>query len=170
MVTTEAPPAAEWMPIAEAAVRLGVSQDAIRRRLKAGQLEGKRELMPQGFRWLVLLDGDGGGEPGAEVAQGGATRQVGAEPQNGHAQGGAQVADLAVARAQEMAAYSEQLLAPYVRRIEELSREIGELRARLDGQAASTAGVAVDHQPETHSAPQAAWPEERPWWQRLLWG
>jgi hypothetical protein len=130
---------------------LGVSPDAIRRRLKAGQLEGRREVMPQGFRWLVLLDG--------EVAQGGATRNLGAESRNAEASGGAQVADLAVARAQEMAAFTELLLTPYVRRIEELSREVGELRARLDDR------------PPTQSAPQAdQWPERRRWWQRLLWG
>jgi len=59
-----------------------------------------------------------------------------------------------------MAAHSEQLVAPYVRRIEELSREIGVLRARLDGQAA---GHEV--------APQAEpWPEGRRWWQKLLGG
>jgi phenylpropionate dioxygenase-like ring-hydroxylating dioxygenase large terminal subunit len=161
MATTEAPPTAEWMPIAEAAVRLGVSQDAIRRRLKGGQLEGKRELMPQGFRWLVLLKNEAGDTSSAEVAQGSATRQVGAESQNGHAQGGAQVADLAIARAQEMAAYSEQLVAPYVRRIEELSREIGELRARLEAQPQTAA---------YEDAPQRGWPEARRWWQRLLWG
>ncbi len=142
-------------PRLPSAFRLSVSPDAIRRRLKAGQLEGRREVMPQGFRWLVLLDG----RPGGEVAQGGATRNLGAESQNGAAQGGAQVADLAVARAQEMAAFTEQLLTPYVRRIEERSREVGELRARLDDR------------PQTQNAPQVdQWPARRRWWQRLLWG
>jgi len=39
--------------IREAADRLGVSQDTIRRRLRAGTLRGEQEETPQGFRWRV---------------------------------------------------------------------------------------------------------------------
>ncbi|MDP9355180.1 MAG: hypothetical protein M3R02_07835 [Chloroflexota bacterium] len=41
------------MPIREAAARLGVSPDTIRRRLKSGELAGQKEQTPQGFTWLV---------------------------------------------------------------------------------------------------------------------
>jgi hypothetical protein len=43
------------MPIREAARRLGVSQDTIRRRIRRGDLTAAREPTAQGFVWLVDL-------------------------------------------------------------------------------------------------------------------
>lgn len=45
----------ECVTIKEAAERLGVSQDTIRRRLKMGELTGEREKTRQGFIWRVEL-------------------------------------------------------------------------------------------------------------------
>jgi len=45
-----------WVPIAEAARRLGVSMDTVRRRLKRGELPSERRETPQGFVWWVNLD------------------------------------------------------------------------------------------------------------------
>ncbi len=44
-----------YVPITEAAQRLGVSVDTIRRRIRAGEMLAQRELRPQGYRWLVKL-------------------------------------------------------------------------------------------------------------------
>ena len=41
------------VPIKEAAERLGVSADTIKRRMKAGELVGHQKSTAQGFRWLV---------------------------------------------------------------------------------------------------------------------
>ena len=41
-----------------AAERLGISQDAVRRRLKSGDLVGEKETTPQGFVWRVELPAD----------------------------------------------------------------------------------------------------------------
>ncbi len=41
--------------MSHAAAAWGVSADTIRRRLKRGELDGRREQTPQGFRWLVRL-------------------------------------------------------------------------------------------------------------------
>ena len=165
MVTTEVPTAAEeWIPIADAAQRLGVSQDAIRRRLKAGQLQGKREVMPQGFRWLILLDEGERSSVDGEGAQGGASHQVPLPPTHEGAQGGAEVATLA--RAQEMAAYSEALLAPWRQQVAELSRQVGRLEAELE-QARALHCFSME--PQTRNG-AASWPERRRWWQRLVWG
>lgn len=49
---------AERVSIKEAAERLGVSADTIRRRLKSGELSGEREKTPQGFVWRVELPGE----------------------------------------------------------------------------------------------------------------
>jgi len=49
----------ETVPIGEAAVRLGVSPDTIRRRLSRGTLTGHQEPTAQGFRWKVELPESG---------------------------------------------------------------------------------------------------------------
>jgi len=45
----------EKVPVGEAARRLGVSTDTIRRRIGKGELLAHREPTPQGFRWEVEL-------------------------------------------------------------------------------------------------------------------
>ena len=49
--------------IAEAAERLAVSQDTVRRRLRSGKLSGERVARPQGFIWAVHLDSGPGTHP-----------------------------------------------------------------------------------------------------------
>ena len=44
--------------IAEAAHRLGISQDTVRKRLRLGELTGEQAKAPGGFRWLVELPGE----------------------------------------------------------------------------------------------------------------
>ncbi len=48
----------EMVPIREAALRLGVSPDTVRRRMKAGELRGEKQPTPQGFVWHVELPAD----------------------------------------------------------------------------------------------------------------
>jgi hypothetical protein len=52
----------EWLPLREAAERLGVSLDSVRRRLRAKTLQARQETILGGHRWLVWVDG---GAPGA---------------------------------------------------------------------------------------------------------
>ncbi len=40
--------------IAEAAHRLGISQDTVRKRLRVGELSGTQVRAPGGFRWMVV--------------------------------------------------------------------------------------------------------------------
>ena len=57
----------EWVSLQEAAQRLGVSIDTVRRRAKAKELPSRQTPMPQGFRWEVFLAGtyaDAGSENG----------------------------------------------------------------------------------------------------------
>jgi len=49
----------EQVGIVEAARRLGISQDTVRRRLKIEELKGTKVTSPGGFRWVVDLDGQG---------------------------------------------------------------------------------------------------------------
>lgn len=45
--------ASEWVSIKAAGERYGVSVDTIRRRLKRGELAGRKEATAQGFAWVV---------------------------------------------------------------------------------------------------------------------
>ncbi len=45
-----------WVALRDAAAILGVSTDTVKRRMQRGELERRRETIPQGFRWLVRID------------------------------------------------------------------------------------------------------------------
>jgi hypothetical protein len=45
-----------WFALRDAAAILGVSTDTVKRRMQRGELERRRETIPQGFRWLVRVD------------------------------------------------------------------------------------------------------------------
>lgn len=47
-----------WGTVSEAAQAFDVSVDTIRRRMKRGELDTRREQTPQGFRWLIRLPDD----------------------------------------------------------------------------------------------------------------
>jgi hypothetical protein len=48
-----------WVALRDAATLMGVSVDTVKRRMQRGELQARRETIPQGFRWLVRVD-DGG--------------------------------------------------------------------------------------------------------------
>ena len=45
-----------WVALRDAAALLGVSVDTVKRRMQRGELEARRETIPQGFRWLIRVD------------------------------------------------------------------------------------------------------------------
>ncbi len=45
-----------WVALRDAAAILGVSTDTVKRRMQRGELQRRRETIPQGFRWLVRVD------------------------------------------------------------------------------------------------------------------
>jgi len=49
--------------ITEAAQLLGISSATIKRRLKAGELNGRQASRPQGFLWMVEIDQDHSSTP-----------------------------------------------------------------------------------------------------------
>jgi hypothetical protein len=60
-----------WLPLAEAALELGISTDTARRRLRKQQLVGEQRPTPQGFTWWVRLGGvaEVGSAPDPHAAQ-----------------------------------------------------------------------------------------------------
>lgn len=60
----------ERVPIRDAAQRLGVSPDTVRRHLKSGEMTGERQKTPQGFIWLVDVPrAPSGAEDAGELPQ-----------------------------------------------------------------------------------------------------
>jgi len=97
---------AERVSIKEAAERLGVSADTVRRRLKRGELAGEREKTPQGFVWRVELPVEARIVPPAEATT------------------AAQAASVLVEDALEAARLRE--------RVDGLERLVGELQSERD--------------------------------------
>jgi hypothetical protein len=75
---------------------------------------------------------------------------------------------LAQARAAEMATYTQQLLAPYVEKIEAQAERIGHLEEQVTTLQAQLAGAtsANGQAGREGAAPQEK--ERRPWWRRLF--
>jgi len=48
-------PAGDFAPLADVAAAYGVSVDTIRRRMRRGEVEARREATPSGFKWLVRM-------------------------------------------------------------------------------------------------------------------
>jgi len=64
----------------EAAERLGVSTDTIRRRLRRGELKGRHQLTPQGFIWLIEVPEPVGGNTEVEHGPGKAPLHLASAP------------------------------------------------------------------------------------------
>jgi hypothetical protein len=141
------------VPIPEAARRLGVSIPTVKRRLKRGELAGVQEPTRGGFKWFIDLEPVESPEPPGEPPPED-SREDSREPP---------VSPLAVQRAQEMAEYTERLLAPWRTIVQQQAEEIGALKAQL------AAATATAPPPETASAPPAEGRTGRSWWARL-WG
>jgi len=136
----------ERIPIKEAAARLGVSTDTVRRRLRGGELAGERRQTPQGFLWLVELPVDVQPAPPAEPAN------------------AAQVASVLMEDALEAVRLRE--------RAEGLERLVGELQgerdawraqAQRDGEAARELRVLLQNE-QLRALPQDATPRDAPGW------
>lgn len=54
-----------YAPIADVAAAYGVSVDTIRRRIRKGELQGRKEQTPQGFRWMLPMPAPGDTLPGS---------------------------------------------------------------------------------------------------------
>lgn len=144
------------LPLPDAAARLGLSQSALRRRLRSGKARGERRPTSSGFMWWVSVDG---GTPtderGAPTPPRTPTATQDARPP------GPTTLAVQAARAEEMARYSHELLSPVLARLEAQAEELGHVRAQLEHARARIAEL------ETRSAPPAGEHRAgRRWWRR----
>lgn len=155
-----------WLPVANAARRLGVTEQAVRRRVRAGTIETKREVVGNRSRLLVRIDA-----PTTEPS-----------PRENHLQ----EPELVTLRG-EVA-----LLNQRVQHLEELLAEVrserdgirSELERRLDEARSERRLLQEAHEAEVDrllvvieqlTAPEQRpqrrpWPGLRVWWRRLIEG
>lgn len=55
-VENQVEPSSRWMDLKQASEVIGVKLDALRKRMKAGKIPGRRISTPTGYKWEVLLD------------------------------------------------------------------------------------------------------------------
>jgi len=141
----------------EAARRLRIHPQTLRRRLHKGLIPGVKQETPQGYVWRVELDDGAAPESTHPDASAASTRS----PESG-------------GLAQEVARLSAHVddLREQLRARE---REAGQLHTLLaqanqrllaDGRADRSAGLSDRN---GSAPPTESWPEGRRWWQRLLW-
>lgn len=175
--------AEEWVPLAEAARRLGLNVDQVRRRIRSGDVRGRKTPSKRGgpARYEVLIEAqtfDGR----RDEARGGSSESPRDPPRAsdmppGAAPGDHQVPEmtaLAAARAAEMAAYTRALLEPLHARLELQAERIGRLEADLEHTRAELDAAAAERErweavlAEAEAAGGVPAPR-RPWWQFWRW-
>jgi hypothetical protein len=131
----------ELITVAEAAQRLRVSTDTIKRRLKRGELQGQRHDTPQGFIWLVAVSESHASVNGAVDSSSDA---IATEPD-------------------AMASTVADAMAREVRRLEEM---VEMLQKELDHRAEEMERMQILLQQALDPARAIAPPRQLPWWQR----
>lgn len=159
-----------WAPLAEVAAAYGVSIDTIRRRMRRGEIEGRREQTPQGFRWLAPLP---------ETVERNAVPDAPGSPERGESA----AHELAIIQRErdELIETLRHELAIRNREITRLHEVIASQAAALQAQAPALAARAGPASGTGDPAPTAAPAEQirpaastvepsapRPWWRRLL--
>jgi hypothetical protein len=150
------------LTLAVAAEQLGISKDAVRRRLRSGQLAGHQVLTQHGPAWCVHLDSPMGARHGGDAPAPG-LRQAGAH-------GGATVVQ-------------PPDVAPLIGLVDRLQRDNQELAAtaavwqerarilseQLALQAPQPENATVDA-PGSTERPEPPMEPPGSWWRRWLWG
>lgn len=136
----------ELVTLAEAAHRLGVSVDTVRRRLHKGELKGEQQARPQGFIWLIEMP-DETGQPSRSSADCQGEEQPGSQASMAACQA-------EISRLETMVAALQDRIGAQQDELEARRREVQELHVLLQqSQAALPASR-----------------ESRPWWRRWLRG
>jgi IS30 family transposase len=132
----------ELMNVAEAAQRLGVSTDTIKRRLKRGELQGQRQDTPQGFIWLVAI-------PKSPDKVNGAVDSS---------------SDAMATESHTTASAMADAMAKEVRRLEEM---VEMLQKELDHRAQEMERMQILLQQALDPTRAIAAPRQLPWWRRV---
>ena len=132
------------LTVPEAAQRLGVSTDTVKRRLKKGELQGHQEPRPQGYTWLV----DFPDEPNTP-------------PHNGAGLGESVPTAAEVRRLEEIVSILQQQLDERHHELERRGQEIERFQILLQQALDPARTLAAPLQPHGQA------PLHVPWWRRL---
>ena len=160
-------PMGVYVPLRQAAAHFGVSDDTLRRRIKAGSLPARQEETAAGFRWLVEvpeLDApQEAPQPTPHTPHADTQGAVGctAETPQGAAHDGNGSGEITALR---------ELVAVLREELEARRREVSELHMLL--QRAQLVPVAVTVTPQeggpVDQVRGKGEPPQRPWWWRLI--
>ena len=147
------------LAVAQTAQQLGISTDAVRRRLKAGELSGHRRRTKHGPAWCVHPGEPPGSRNGSAtvaatvapgVQEGSASVPPGSAPIEDDAGQLEQAPGMALLQAEAMAAYTRSVLEPLVAALErseeharQLERENGRLSAELGAEREARSALEV---------------------------
>lgn len=152
--TTERPATPTMLPLDEAARRMGVHPATLRRRLHKGVARGTKAQTPQGYVWMVEVDGDD--------AQAGPTQAASV----------AEAAPTHDGLAQEVARLSDHVQ-DLRDQLKAREREVAELHVTLNrvvlALPAPALAPSMNGQAQTQESAAPEWGRRR-WWQRLVWG
>jgi hypothetical protein len=138
--------AAAGYSLQDAAAVLGVSVNTLRKRIKSGQVRAERTERPQGYVWLVYLDGLQ--PPDQSVV----------DPPTQEAPSRLQQPPAALAQAEAMAAYTRSLLEPLVALVENQEVIIRDQAETIGRQAAEIEALRAA-QPKQDANPGPVAPE-----------
>lgn len=152
-----------WLPLAEAALELGISTDTARRRLRKHQLEGEQRPTPQGFTWWIRIGevAEVGSAPGPHAAQVAGAHRRPAE---------AGVVELVglVDRLQSDLVHKAEAAAMWQARAEMLAGQVERLQLALEAPKSDTAEIASGSPPDNATVEptqtSSETPQARPWW------
>jgi len=150
-------------PLKEAAARLGISENALRKRVKAGKVPADLVQGPRGPEYRVWLEDDSLASPQASLAGGAALAPILPE----HAQIALQ--DAVTAAIGDSLASIQASLAETVRehaegqgeRLEAMETTLAQLQASL-------ASMAADRKEVERLRAELATMRRRPWWKRIF--
>ena len=128
----------EQVPIAEAARRLGVSVDTVKRRLRNGELQGYKQPGRGGFSWLIEIDES---SPSNSLGNASANATVNAPANDGEVQALRELVE--TLRAQVTAQQSQ--LESHQQHFEAKDRQIGELHVLLQQAQAALPAPKENH-------------------------
>ena len=142
----------EWITLAEAAERSGISIDALRRRLKRGTLAARREQTRYGPTWLV----DAGALPSASA-------RVDATPRVDATVGGGTDFLLLIGKLHEEAAVARETAAMWQARAEFLAGQLADAQRALEAPKSETVPEPTPTTEATSRPPTSLWARLTGW-------
>ena len=125
----------QWVSMKQAGLMLGLSEDTVRRKIRAGDLVARQEQTVRGFKWLVEVPGEAVATPATPDAG------VGARAESDSATARIQVLEEKVSNLQELVAELRSDKAWFKAQMAVREREIEQLHILLQRSQGSQQGL-----------------------------